>query len=114
MEGKCFQVTKNHLKLLRRFNIVWDDCSYLGAPRIYPKRPYGNSDILIDIAKIIGLRFAVDNNGRKCLNLRQIDICTNIHREMEIALQILTSNCHIEPGLYILSGYGNKWYKKSD
>lgn len=114
MEGKCFQVTKNHLKLLKRFNVVWDDCSYLGAPRIYPKKPYGNSGIILDIAKIIGLKIKKDDQGEKSLSQRQIDLCTNLHREMETALQILTANCHIEPGLYILSGYGNKWYKKSD
>ena len=48
-----FTVTEDHLKLLRRAYVSWDDCEF-GAPAIDCKRPYGNSDVIGDIAEILG------------------------------------------------------------
>jgi hypothetical protein len=53
-----FTVTEDHLKLLRRAYIGWDDCEF-GAPGIDPKRPYGNSDVIGDIAEILGEELGV-------------------------------------------------------
>jgi len=40
--------------------VNWDDCEF-GAPCINPKRPYGNSDVLNDIAEILGIKKTEDN-----------------------------------------------------
>src|ERR1700734_729843 len=49
-----FTVTEDHLKLLRHAYVGWDDCEF-GAPAIDCKRPYGNSDVIDDIAEILGV-----------------------------------------------------------
>lgn len=41
-------------KLLRHSIVGWQDAE-TGAPGINPKRPYGNSDVVRDIRKILGL-----------------------------------------------------------
>jgi hypothetical protein len=47
-----FTVTDDHLKLLRRAHITWDGVEF-GAPEIYCKKPYGNSNVWGDIAEIL-------------------------------------------------------------
>src|SRR5262245_17189804 len=49
-----FTVTDEHLRLLRRAYVFWDETEF-GAPGINAKRPYGNSDVYGDIAEILGL-----------------------------------------------------------
>ena len=53
---KLFELTEEHIKLLRQMCVSWDDCEF-GAPAIDCKRPYGNSDVYSDIAKILGGNF---------------------------------------------------------
>lgn len=79
-----FTITENHIKLLKRMYVDWDDCEY-GAPCINPKRPYGNSDVQTDIKEITGLK------GMKA---------EIIHKEMQIVLQIICTIGKIETGLY--------------
>ena len=49
-----FEVTEDHLKLVQRMYWQWDDHAYDGAPAVGLKRPYGNSDVMYDIAQILG------------------------------------------------------------
>jgi hypothetical protein len=51
---KRFTVTDEHLRLLRRAYVGWDEIEF-GAPEINAKRPYGNSNVYGDIAEILGL-----------------------------------------------------------
>ena len=55
MEKKRFEIKEEHLKLVRRMVIRYDDSCEFGAPSVDPKRPYGNSDVYKDIARIIKL-----------------------------------------------------------
>jgi hypothetical protein len=50
-----FTVTDEHLKLLRRTNVGWEDGEF-GAPSIDCKRPYGNSSVYNDIAEILDIK----------------------------------------------------------
>lgn len=52
MKTQTFTVTDEHVKLLRRFQVGWQDCE-TGAPEIDPKRPYGNSAVPEDIHEIL-------------------------------------------------------------
>lgn len=47
-----FTVTEQHLKLLQRLNLRWED-HYKGAPGADPQRPYGTKWVLEDIAEIL-------------------------------------------------------------
>src|SRR5215813_6963951 len=53
-----FTVTEDHLKLLRHLcdgGLYWHPGEgYGGAPLFNPKKPYGNSNVARDVARIIG------------------------------------------------------------
>jgi len=51
-DARQFTVTDEHLRLLRRACVWWDELEF-GAPGIDPKRPYGNSNVFADIAEIL-------------------------------------------------------------
>jgi len=53
--GLSFEITREHLKLLKNMYVGWDDCEF-GAPNIDPKRPYGNSDVINDIANALSIK----------------------------------------------------------
>jgi len=41
---KTFVLTENHIKLLRKAYVTWEDGDF-GAPSIDTRRPYGNSSV---------------------------------------------------------------------
>lgn len=91
---KKFQIKEEHLKLLKNFNVDWYNSEY-GAPMINPKRPYGNSDVELDIAEI--LEWEIKNNE---LSDEQSNEASKLHEETKIALQICLSLLKFETGLY--------------
>ncbi len=105
---KKFLVTEDHIRLLQNFNIDWDDSLYEGAPRVNPKRPYGNSCLTSDVAGILEWD-EVDFESDKYE--QQHHDAEGIHREMEFVLQILVSNLKIEPGWYFSEDY-QTWQKE--
>lgn len=120
MSKTKFTVTKNHLKLLRRMCVGWNDSEF-GAPEINPKRPYGNSDVEQDMLEILGLKelkegiYEFELDGEKWL-LKGEDkyniylegkdeegLCEklrSLHEEMEVVLQIILVTQCIEVGEY--------------
>lgn len=112
-----FIITENHLKLLKHLVVEWDDCEF-GAPCIDPKRPYGNSDVIDDIAEIIGIK-----KDKKTINYDEdeakeyediedyfseaewkdevYDTLNKLHKEMQIVLQIIFVLGKIEVGNYV-------------
>lgn len=89
---ETFEVTHEHIKLLQRMYVGWQNCEY-GAPEIDPKRPYGNSDVQSDIIKILEW-----DKGPTCKNCGESmqqdreqleDKASKIHKDMKTVLQIL-------------------------
>lgn len=106
-----FEVSENHLKLLDRTSIRYNDWTEFGAPEVDPKRPYGNSDVYGDIAEIIGLPGEGEDGEYSGF---QRDFMKRLHTEMEFVLQILVSTRSIEAGRYVReSRYGTKWRKSN-
>jgi len=104
---KTFVVTHEHLKLLRRMWIRWEDCEY-GAPAVDSKRPYGNSDVEGDIAEILCWEFEEDEWDGVPADIR--GAAADIHSEMQTVLQILVVNLHIYPGKYERpDDYSTQW-----
>lgn len=97
-----FTLTENHIKLLRRCWVEWDDCE-TGAPAINPKRPYGNSYVAGDIHQTLTGRRSDD------LSEDQEDQYLLLHRETETALQVILSTGSFTPGDYVCEKYSNKW-----
>jgi hypothetical protein len=103
---KSFQLTKDHIKLLRSAWVGWDHGEF-GAPAIDCKRPYGNSDVYHDIAEILDEPVHPDENGDlPDWFLKRAD---RLHQETRTALQIILATGEFKTGLYEASDYGRDW-----
>jgi hypothetical protein len=126
---QVFEMTESHIKLLNNFYVGWDDCEF-GAPCIDPKRPYGNSSGVDDVAEVLGIKKTKDNvedydkdeaknyddksdyiNDLEW-NEETYEKLMNLHKETKIALQIVLSTKCFELGKYKKKeSYGKDWKK---
>lgn len=89
---KSFTITEDHLKLLARLEIGYDEWTEYGAPEVDPKRPYGNSDVENDIAEILEWELVKDRYGDEILTEEQGDRAKKIHMDMTVVLAIMCNN----------------------
>ena len=118
MTNQRFTVTEEHLKLLRRAEVRWDDSEY-GAPAIDSKRPYGNSDVVLDILEILGLDKGTVTIGGVTTEIDISDMdeppehlvahCNKLHQETLAVLQIALSTGSFAAGTYEAKPYSNEW-----
>lgn len=110
-ETTTFTVTEDHLTLLRNAYIGWDDMEF-GAPAIDPKRPYGNSYVIGDIARLLYPDVVVeldDETAEDWLDEHE-DALTQIHRETQTVLQIAVSTGEFKAGTYTRADtWGAPW-----
>jgi len=104
-----FEILPIHLKLLKNMYVSWDDCEF-GSPAIDCKQPYGNSDVYGDIAEIIGLK-KKDNWDfeEETWSEKAMDMMEDLHRQMQVVLQIILATGKIETGTFERSEYGIDW-----
>lgn len=108
-----FTVTEDHLKLLRRAYVGWDDCEF-GAPAIDCKRPYGNSDVLGDIAEILGTTDEeCRDEGGEILPDAEAAF-TRLHGETATVLQIALATGEFRAGRYARDKYSADWQLAGD
>jgi len=90
-----FDLTETHIKLLRAAHVDWNGGEF-GAPCIDPKRPYGSSDGVRDVARAMGWPIPPIDPPREPYEkwLR------GIHRETATALQIVLCTGSFTPGTY--------------
>lgn len=96
MQNRQFQMSRDHLVLLRRMYVSWQYSEY-GAPAIDPKRPYGNSDVATDIRQIFDDNELTDNE------------CQELHEETDTALQIVLATGEFRAGRYECEPYTKNW-----
>jgi hypothetical protein len=108
---KQFELKEEHLKLLRNAIVSWDSREF-GAPSIDCKKPYGNSDVYEDMAKILGIKGFEDYEGEISFSKEDVALMENLHKEIKVALQIVLRTGKIEPGIYVADEYGDNWTKK--
>ena len=101
-------VHDDHLKLLKRMYIGWQDCEF-GAPEVNPKRPYGNSDVYDDMAEILGVKRGEDDWNP--FTEEQRDYMLARHIEMKHYLQILVRFAEIPSGAYRRRESYHEWEK---
>jgi hypothetical protein len=107
-ERTIFEVKPIHLKLIRRLWIKWQENAYMGAPWVYEKKPYGNSNVLNDVLlEMYGKTDSAASN-------EEIQKAIQTHKEIGTALQVVTSSGCFFPGIYEKENeYGNTWvYQK--
>ena len=103
-----FTMTEEHLLLLQHMFLNWNDCEF-GAPAVDPKRPYGNSDVIGDIMKILG------KDDEKCphcgepLNDGMTEALNVLHRGTLTALQAALDTGAFKVGTYMKPDYG-RWH----
>ncbi len=104
-----FTVTEYHLKLLRRAYVGWDDCEF-GAPAIDCKRPYGNSDVIGDIAEILGTPGSGEIDDESG-DIPDEDAArfTRLHGETATVLQIALATGEFRTGRYVSDKYSANW-----
>jgi len=90
--AETFKVTEEHLALLSKMYVGWDDCEY-GAPAIDCKRPYGNSYVEGDIAKILGIKDNLEDE-------KVIARIRKLHEETQTVLQIALATGRFRSGMY--------------
>lgn len=101
-----FELTENHIKLLNRMYVYFDNNAYDGAPAVDIKRPYGNRSVELDIFEIInGKEWNDDNEMPSGIRAELI----NFHRETSTALQVVLDTMSFNPGVYEKEQYGGCW-----
>jgi hypothetical protein len=113
---KTFEVSENHLKLIKRNQIEWvffRDGYNSGHFYQDCKRPYGNSDWVGDIAEILGIEPDCSNPNDEdekwfSESLEYFLVCHHI--DMRIVMEILCQNLSIHKGKYEReSVYSSDW-----
>ncbi len=103
-----FDLNSNHVALLKRANISWDGSAYAGAPGFDCKRPFGNGDIVSDIAGIIGIK-PIETDDEDAWPKGTTDYCMNIYKELETALQVVLVSGSFKIGQYVSDEYHDNW-----
>lgn len=99
-----FTVTEQHLKLLRRMNVGWDD-SGKGAPGVDAHRPYNSKWVFHDVADILdpeGMAAIAEADEEAIGAYEQAheEEFLRVHRETEYALDIALATGSFTPGTY--------------
>lgn len=104
-----FRVLPEHVKLLQRAYVSWDEGEF-GAPAIDCKRPYGNSNAIADIGKILGEvpEEGADTTEERWSSAQEMRFC-RLHKETASALQICLRTGQLKPGLYEADRYTQNW-----
>lgn len=101
---ETFRLTEQHIRLLGAMYAGFDDGAYDGAPAIGIKRPYGNSDVVGDVAEILGFDDYAEAVQRGEDGTQEFEDATKelmkVHRETGTALQIVLNTQSFKPGLY--------------
>lgn len=108
---KEFELTEQHLALMKRMWVGWQDCEF-GAPEIDPKRPYGNSGVLYDIAEILGIP-APNYDNDEDFSPEVINRMEQLHLETQNAIAIMLQCGKIQIGKYAADDYDSTTWKKT-
>jgi hypothetical protein len=113
-DGRRFTVTDEHLRLLRRAYVSWDETEF-GAPEIDCKRPYGNSNVLGDIAEILDIPDSewADEDMTPLPDAEWRFL--RLHVETAIVLQIALATGEFRTGSYTREDkWGHNWKRDEE
>lgn len=114
IEMEIFTVTEEHIKLIQKMCVYFDDTAEFGAPRIDPKRPYGNGDVYGDMCEILGKQ-KPDFDNDEYYSDSDILYFDKLHKEMTAVLAILIQHLSLRKGDYKESEYEyGKWTYLND
>ena len=99
-------VTDEHIKLVRSMRFRWDGCEF-GAVAVDSKRPYGNSDVLGDIAEMVGVAPRDEDADEWPDGVE--DWLRALHAGACIALEIAAHTGALQPGAYVRDARTYRW-----
>ena len=82
-----FELTQAHIRLLRHANIVFREGMCWGEIGLDQKRPFGNSDIVGDMAELLAIRPVLTDDEETHWPPGTTDRMTALYRELGTALQ---------------------------
>ncbi len=103
-----FTLMDAHITLLRHANVSWNGMEY-GAPAIDPKRPYGNGDVVSDVAAISGIDPVPTDDNEIHWPPGTSFAVEALHRQLEVALQIVLHTGEFVAGKYEASDCKRDW-----
>jgi hypothetical protein len=107
LQRMFFLMTPQHIALAKHLYIVWYDDNGSGAPGASTTRPYGNSDVLSDVAKAIGYRPYKDYDD--FYSSDEEAYLEGLHQEMHLVLQIFLHTGQMKPGIYKKPDVSEDW-----
>lgn len=102
-----FEVTSDHIKLLKRMNFRNELLLDMNLPALDAKRPFGNSDVVADVLEIIGAVPEGENfyDWLDSLNSEEFDAVRKrvfkLIDQLPTVLTILAQNLSITTGVYV-------------
>lgn len=114
MQNDKFILTVEHVALIKRFNVGWDGSCYLGSPVVDPKRPFGNGDVIGDMAEIVGIQPIETDDEETYWPRGTRDAMEKLYRELDGALQVVLASGSFEPGTYTAPRYSSDWIREED
>jgi hypothetical protein len=97
-----FDLTSDHLKLLRELVVVWLEAE-AGAPAVYSLEPYGSEDIYADMLRILDLKSDTSPSNEQKARL------DTLQGEMEQAFEIFLQEASLPPSEYSYPNYHRKY-----
>lgn len=111
MKLEIFELREEHLALLRNAHVCWLDVE-TGAPGIDPKRPYGNSNVVGDVAYILDVDLPDSDENKELYEELHYELMS-WHEETLTALEILIDTGQSAPGTYHRKPY-HRWTRCED
>ena len=112
--NEVFELKQEHLKLLQASCYQWQDCE-TGAVEINPKRPYGNSYVVDDIAATLGIEADMeDDSGSYEYSDELCESLMQYHYDTQKAIEIVMQLQTFDVGVYrkVEVKYGCKWVRQ--
>jgi len=102
-----FEMTEEHIALVRKLYVT-DGC-FDERTVICGKRPFGNSDIVRDIAEILDIEPKGEGEDNEFTE-DQEDYIVDLYKGLYKSLQIVLSTGKFKPGKYTkVDDYSQKW-----
>ena len=108
MKKSRFTITEDHLKILRCIYVERD----ASHPHINRDRPFGNSNVRVDVLETIGEKPFINMDGEEMYTEEQGKLAEKIAKEANTALQICLCTGAFQAGDYVMgSEYNNLSWK---
>lgn len=108
MKTRIFQLKASHILLLRAGNIQFSNSCEWGYIGLDCKRPFGNGDLVGDMARIVGIVPIETDDGDAWPKGTREAMLKIFRQELPIAMSIVLSGCY-EPGSYVADEYQDNW-----